>query len=44
MIYLKSRSIFSLGTVRRNRLQNVPFLSDKELLKSDRGTSVECTT
>lgn len=44
MIYLKSRGILSLGTVRRNRLQNVPFPSEKELLKSDRGTSVECTT
>jgi len=43
MIYLKSRGIESLGTVRRNRLKNVPFPSDTVMKSKDRGTMYECT-
>jgi len=43
MTYLKTRDIESLGTVRRNRLKNVPFPSDAVMKSKDRGTLYECT-
>jgi hypothetical protein len=43
MSYLKTRGIESLGTVRRNRLKNVPFPSDAAMKSKERGTMYECT-
>jgi hypothetical protein len=43
MIYLKSKGIESLGTVRRNRFKNVPFPSDTVMKSKERGTMYECT-
>jgi len=43
MVYLKTRGIENLGTVRRNRLKNVPFPSDAAMKSKDRGTMYECT-
>lgn len=43
MIYLKTRGIESLKTVRRNRLKNVPFPSDFSMKSKDRGNMYECT-
>lgn len=42
MIYLKTRGIESLGTVRRNRLKNVLFPSDTDMKSKNRGTIYEC--
>ena len=38
LIYLKKRGILSCGTVRANRLQRCPLLSNKELQKKGRGS------
>lgn len=43
MIYLKTRGIESLGTVRRNRLKNVLFPLDTAMKSKERGTMYECT-
>lgn len=43
MVYLKTRGIESLGTVRRNRLKNVPFPSDAAMKSKETGTMYECT-
>ena len=40
-IFLAKRGIYSLGTVRRNRLPNCKLLADKELKKRGRGSHVE---
>jgi len=44
MVYLKSRQVCSLGTVRRNRLSNVLLPNDKEMMKKPRGTFNYCMT
>lgn len=41
-MYLKNNGILSLGTARRNRLKNVKLPNEKDLMKSERGTSAEC--
>lgn len=43
LVYLRSRGIFSLGTVRSNRISNCKLPSDKDqdLTKKDRGYSTE---
>lgn len=41
-VYLKNNGILSLGTARRNRLKNVKLPNEKDLMKSERGTSAEC--
>lgn len=43
MIYLKTRGIESLETVRRNRFKNVSFPSDFSMKSKDRGNMYECT-
>jgi len=42
MVYMKNRQICSLGTVRRNRLNNVLLPNDKDFLKKPRGSSDYC--
>ena len=39
--YLKERGILSHGTVRKTRLQGCPLPIEKEMRKTERGTSVE---
>jgi hypothetical protein len=42
MVYMKNRKICSLGTVRRNRLNNVILPNEKDFLKKPRGSSDYC--
>ena len=39
MIYLKKEGLLAVGTVRSNRLQGCPLLSNEDLQKSARGAS-----
>ena len=41
LVYLHNRGIFSLGTVRRNRIPNCKLPTDQQLKKEPRGKSVE---
>lgn len=43
LVYLRARGIFSLGTIRANRIPNckLPLDSDREIKKADRGHTVE---
>lgn len=42
MVYMKNRQICSLGTVRRNRLNNILLPNEKDFLKKPRGSSDYC--
>lgn len=42
LVYLRSRGIFSLGTVRANRLPNCKLPTDADLKDNERGYSSEC--
>jgi len=44
LVYLKRQAIYSLGTVRRNRLKNVKLPSDEVLKKNPRETIGSCVT
>ena len=39
MIYLKKEGLLAVGTIRSNRLQGCPLLSNKDLQKSAMGAS-----
>lgn len=41
LVYLRGRGIYSLGTVRANRIPNCKLPTDKEVNKMDRGYSTE---
>lgn len=41
LVYLRSRGIFSLGTVRKNRIPNCKIMDDDQLKKKPRDHSVE---
>ncbi|KAJ8967797.1 hypothetical protein NQ317_012693 [Molorchus minor] len=44
MVYLANHGIYSLGTVRQNRLPNNKLLGEKEMKQFDRGTCEEYVT
>lgn len=44
VVHLARRGIFSLGTVRKNRVPNSKIPSDSDMKKKARGTSEECVT
>ncbi|XP_065354215.1 piggyBac transposable element-derived protein 2-like [Calliphora vicina] len=41
LAYLAKEGIFSVGTIRRNRIQNCKLPPEKEMIKNNRGSSVE---
>lgn len=44
MVYLRTLGIYSLGTVRRNRVKNCPLPTEKDLAQTARGFALEYTT
>lgn len=41
LVYLANEGIFSVGTIRRNRIPNCKLTSEKEMMKKERGSAIE---